>query len=71
MTDIMNPPERENYQGELYYDGIRTWVHCPFCGKKQFPITPGAVIHGQLFRCKASTCKSLFEVNVDPGDLFE
>lgn len=42
-----------------------TWVKCPMCGKWQFPITEGAIIKGQQFKCKASWCKALFEVDTE------
>lgn len=41
------------------------WIKCPMCGKFQFPLTDGAVIKGQEFKCKASWCKAIFEVNTD------
>ena len=40
------------------------WVICPFCHKRQFPITLGAKIVGQKFKCKGSKCHKIFEVNV-------
>ena len=43
------------------HDGAE-WAACGWCGKRQFPITPGAVISGQLFRCKNSKCGREFEV---------
>ena len=40
------------------------WICCPYCSKKQFPLTPGAHITGQKFKCKGSNCRKEFEVNV-------
>lgn len=42
----------------------REWVRCPHCGKRQFPITPGAIIRGQMFRCRGSNCKKEFKVSI-------
>ena len=65
MMDMMNMPVGDKYQAKIIEYRDQKWVACPFCGKKQFPITPGAVILGQFFRCKASTCKQDFELNID------
>lgn len=46
----------------------KLWIKCPMCGKFQFPLTDGAVIKGQEFKCKASWCKASFEVNTDTGE---
>lgn len=60
---FMNDPDGTEYQAILDYDGIHEWIVCPRCMKKQFRITPGAVIRGQIFKCKGSNCKKLYEVN--------
>lgn len=62
-NDYMNEPITEDYQAKIESDGKQYWVVCPMCGKKQFPLTIGAVIKGQMFQCKGSKCKQLFEVN--------
>ena len=59
----MNEPIDDGYQAKIRMEGTRTWICCPFCGKKQFPLTYGAVIKGQMFKCRGSGCKQLFEVN--------
>ena len=62
----MNAPLPHNGQAYIqrdYKTGIE-WVMCPFCAKRQFPLTPGAHITGQKFKCKGSNCKMEFEVNV-------
>lgn len=64
MEDFMNKPDTSGYQAVIKSDGVYKWVTCPFCGKRQFPVTPGAVIQGQLFKCKGSSCKRTFEVNI-------
>lgn len=64
--DYMNEPLPHNGQAYIqrdYKTGIE-WIMCPFCGKRQFPLTPGAHITGQKFKCKGSNCREIFEVNV-------
>lgn len=41
------------------------WASCPFCGKRQFPISKEAIIKNQVFKCKGSNCKREFMVNVE------
>lgn len=62
----MNPPLPHHNQAYVQrdYKTDEDFIHCPFCGKKQFILTPGAHITGQRFKCKASGCKQIFEVNV-------
>ena len=62
----MSAPLPHNNQGYVQrdYKTGEDWVHCCWCGKKQFPLTPGAHITGQKFKCKGSNCKMEFEVNV-------
>lgn len=64
--DYMNVPLPHNNQGYVQrdYKSGEDFIHCPFCGKKQFILTPGAHITGQKFKCKGSNCKMEFEVNV-------
>ena len=69
FSEYMNAPLPHNNQGYVqrdYKTGIE-WVMCPFCGKRQFPLTPGAHITGQKFKCKGSGCKQIFEVNIKNG----
>ena len=66
LSDYMNAPLPHNNQGyaQRDYKSGEDFIHCPFCGKKQFILTPGAHITGQKFKCKGSNCKQIFEVNV-------
>lgn len=66
FSDYMNPPLPHNGQAYIQrdYKTGQDWVRCPYCAKKQFPLTPGAKIQGQKFKCKGSNCKREFEVNV-------
>lgn len=62
----MNAPLPHNNQGYVqrdYKTGI-LWVHCCHCGKKQFSITEETKIHKLPWKCKGSSCKKEFEVNV-------
>ena len=66
FSEYMNAPLPHNNQGYVqrdYKTGI-LWICCPYCGKKNFPLTPGAHITGQKFKCKGSNCKMEFKVNV-------
>ena len=66
FLEYMNAPLPHNNQGYVqrdYKTGI-DWIMCPFCGKRQFQLTPGAHIKGQKFKCKGSNCHKIFEVNV-------
>lgn len=62
MVDL-NKPDTSAYQAKITDVGVSKWVVCPYCGKRQFPITYGAVVIGQIFRCKGSKCKKEYEVN--------
>lgn len=64
-TEMMNKPNPNEYQAKYGNYGRTDWVLCPYCGKRQFPLTVGAIIKGQFFQCKASTCKRVYEVNTD------
>lgn len=66
FDEFMNPPVDDGsiVKAEIRLYRMRNWVFCPYCYKRQFPITTGAKIKGQIFRCKGSTCKKEFEVNV-------
>lgn len=62
----MNPPELPDGQAYISYDKNNSpWVTCPWCGKRQFPLSKGAVIKGQVFKCKGSNCKQKFMVNLE------
>lgn len=71
MTDgdfsrYMNRPEPTDGRAYIFYDKKNTpWVTCCFCGKRAFPLTKGAVIKGQVFKCKGSSCKREFLVNIE------
>ena len=62
----MNAPLPHNGQAyiQMDYKTGKDYVMCPYCAKKQLPLTPGAHITGQKFKCKGSNCHKIFEVNV-------
>ena len=62
----MNAPLPHNNQGYVQrdYKTGTLWVHCPFCSKKIFSITEETRIHKMPCKCKGSSCKKEFEVNV-------
>lgn len=66
FDSIMNPPEPHNGQAYIQkdYKTGKLWVHCCFCGKKQFCITDETKIHKLPWKCKGSNCRKEFEVNV-------
>lgn len=65
FSRCMNPPEPPEGNSVITYDGKnQKWISCPYCGKKLMPLTPGAHIIGQVMRCKNSTCKKDFMVNI-------
>ena len=66
FESAMNPPEPHNGQAYLQkdYKTGKQWIICPHCGKRQFPLTEGAHISKQKFKCKGSNCHEIFEVNV-------
>ena len=66
FESYMNAPLPHNGQAYIqrdYNTGV-DWICCCYCGKRQFPLTPGAHITGQKFKCKGSNCKMEYEVNV-------
>ncbi len=62
----MNPPEPPDGQTYIEKD-YRTgelFVICPYCGKKNLKIRENTRISNLTLKCKGSSCKKLFEVNV-------
>lgn len=66
FSEYMNAPLPHNNQGYVqrdYKTGI-DWVCCPYCGKRNFSITEKTRIHKLPWKCKGSSCKKEFEVNI-------
>ena len=66
FSDYMNEPMPHNGQAYIQrdYKTGKLWVHCCYCGKKQFCITDETKIHKLPWKCKGSNCRKEFEVNV-------
>lgn len=77
MTEVIDSIERETFyqcmnrpvktnNAYIQYDNKtgKNWIHCPFCGKKHFPIEDDTVINNLKQKCKGSNCKKEFIVNV-------
>lgn len=62
----MNPPE-SGWDGiadvKIYPDGSK-WVVCPFCRKRTLKVLPETKISMLPYRCKGSSCKSNFIINI-------
>ena len=65
-NEFMNPPEPHNGQAYIQrdYKTGKQWVHCPYCGKKNFPIEEYTKISRLPYQCKGSNCREIFEVSV-------
>lgn len=66
FEDHMNAPLPHNNQGYVQrdYKTGKLYVCCPHCSKKNFMITNETKIHKLPWKCKGSSCKKEFEVNV-------
>lgn len=65
MREYMNEPEKTDGQAytKIYKCGV--WICCPFCGKRQFPISPVTKITKLNWQCKNSKCGEIFEINLN------
>ena len=66
LSEYVNPPEPNTGQAYVQFDykTEKNWVCCPHCGKKAFPVSEGAEIRNQEFKCRGSNCKKAFWVNI-------
>lgn len=67
LSEYMNPPEPNTGQAYVKYDFKtgKNYVCCPWCGKKAFPVSDGTVIRNMQWKCKSSSCKKEFFINVE------
>lgn len=56
-------PDGNSYKKKDFKSG-KIYVHCPYCGAKQFPVSESTRIQYLPWKCKSSKCKMEFEVNV-------
>lgn len=66
MKDFMNPPIEPDglaYVQRNFKDD-KDYVHCPYCGKKQFPVQKNTRIENLLYQCKNSKCKREFKIDL-------
>ena len=61
FSDYMNAPLSHNGQAYIQrdYKTGEDWVHCCWCGKKQFPVTD---VKKNYYRCKSKNCGKEYEV---------
>lgn len=58
------PLSNQAYVQRDYKTG-KLWVHCPYCGRKNFQVTEETKISHLEIPCKSTKCKKIFEVNID------
>ena len=57
FSEYLNEPLPHNEQAYIQrdYKTGTDYICCPFCGKKNFPLTPGAHITGRSLNVRAAT----------------
>lgn len=64
FNEYMNEPVKGGDMAKIEdHDGV-LWVHCPYCGRKVFPVGANTTIHEFFYQCPKKDCKQLFEVNI-------
>lgn len=66
MKEFMNLPiesDGRTYIQRNFKDG-KDYIHCPYCGKKQFPVQKNTRIENLLYQCKNSKCKREFKIDL-------
>ena len=64
FSEYMNPPEPWNGQALIRNINGTKYACCPFCQKKALLISPETKIQHLKLKCKGTSCKKEFEVNV-------
>ena len=61
--NFMNEPVDSNGIAYTQYDYKtgKDYIHCPYCGKKQFPVTD---VEKTYYRCKSKKCGKEYEVRI-------
>ena len=60
FENYMIPPEEPSNRAYLQ-DG---WLHCPYCGKKIFPVKSDTEIRNLEWVCKNKKCKKTIIINM-------
>ena len=47
----------------IEYDDGRTWIACPYCGKRMFPLGTSTRIEHLRIKCKDHRCGRFYMVN--------
>ena len=64
MNGYLNAPEEPDGKAYVSWRDGERWLMCPYCNKKQFPLTPITQIKHLWFKCKNSKCKKEFLIDV-------
>ncbi len=64
FENYMTPPEEPSNRAYLQ-DG---WLHCPYCGKKIFPVRSDTEIRNLEWVCRNSKCKREININLFNDD---
>lgn len=64
MTEFMNPPVESDGRAYINFKDGKDYVHCPYCGKKQFPVQEDTRIENFMYQCKNSKCKKEFRIDL-------
>lgn len=66
FSEFMNPPIEHNGEAYKQFDCKQEcfWVHCPYCGKKLFPLQKDTEIKNLVLKCKNNKCHKKIIINV-------
>lgn len=66
MKEFMNPPVESDGRAyiERSFKDKKDYIHCPYCGKNQFPVQADTRIENLLYQCKNSKCKREFKIDL-------
>lgn len=65
FSQFMNRPKQPDGKAFTQRDHKRdmTWICCPWCGKKAFPVRNDTEIRCLDWKCKNTKCRKGFEIN--------
>lgn len=64
MNGYMNEPEEPNGKAYTEWKNGERWLCCPYCGKRQFALTPITEIKHLWLKCKNGKCKKEMYVDI-------